>query len=203
MITEEPCRDDGAAELSAPLSSLLLLLRLACSRCRSTHVKALTIPTSTILWWLRAVTWGDSPTAARMSVRYVRTLTKCCHCVVTEIRLHSRDATELTRTEQLAYLCAEHARLLEQLRTLRSEFEELRRAHPPQEEWTAYCQRIEGYKNLLANHCIALEWTRYPPCGRTNVPSPLRHIQIPFCAPSQAPCALVAQEDETANLAVA
>jgi hypothetical protein len=63
---------------------------------------------------------------------------------------------------------------------------------------------MEAYKNLLANHCIALEWMRYPPCGRTDVPSPLRHISIPFSAPSQPPCALaVAQEDEGADRAVA
>jgi hypothetical protein len=110
----------------------------------------------------------------------------------------------LTRTEQLAYFCAEHVRLTEQLRTLRSEFEVLRSAHAPRQEWTAYCQRMEAYKNLLANHCIALEWMRYPPCGRTDVPSPLRHISIPFSTPSQPSCALaIAQEEEAADLAVA
>jgi len=84
----------------------------------------------------------------------------------------------LTRTEQLAYLRAEYACLLDQLRTLRSEFEVLRRAHAPRRAWVAYRQRMEAYKNLLANHCIALEWTRYPPCGRTNVPSPLCDTRV-------------------------
>jgi hypothetical protein len=110
----------------------------------------------------------------------------------------------LTRTEQLAYLRAEHAGLVEQLRTLRSEFEALRSANAPRRAWVAYFQRFEAYKNLLANHYIALEWTRYPPCGRTNVPSPLRHTQIPFSAPPQSPRALaVAQQDKAADLAVA
>jgi hypothetical protein len=87
---------------------------------------------------------------------------------------------------------------------LRSELEALRSADAPQQEWTAYGQRIEAYKNLLANHCTALEWTRYPPCGRTNVPSLLSHIQIPLSAPSQPPRALaVAQEEQAADLAVA
>jgi hypothetical protein len=111
---------------------------------------------------------------------------------------------KLSRTEQLAYLRAEHAGLVEQLRTLRSEFEALRSANAPRRAWLAYCQRIEAYKNLLANHCIALEWTRYPPCGRTNVPSPLRHTQILFSAPPQPPRALaIAQQDKAADRAVA
>jgi hypothetical protein len=110
----------------------------------------------------------------------------------------------LTPTEQLEYLRAEHVRLTEQLRTLRSEFEALQSTHAPQQEWMAYCHRMEAYKNLLANHCIALEWMRYPPCGRTDVPAPLRHTQILFSAPPQPPYALpVAQEDEAADLAVA
>jgi ribosomal 50S subunit-associated protein YjgA (DUF615 family) len=108
----------------------------------------------------------------------------------------------LTHTEQLAYLCAEHVRLTEQLRTLRSEFEALRSARASQEEWMAYCQRMEAYRNLLANHYIALEWTRYPPCGRTNLRSPLRHTQILVSAPPEPPraCA-VAQDEEAADLA--
>jgi hypothetical protein len=123
--------------------------------------------------------------------------------LVLKVRYIHRART-LTRTEQLAYLRDEHVRLTEQLRMLRSEFEALRSAHAPQQEWTAYCQRIEAYKNLLANHCTALEWARYPPCGRTSAPSPLRHTQILFSAPSQPPCALgVAQEEEAADLAVA
>jgi hypothetical protein len=109
----------------------------------------------------------------------------------------------LTPTEQLAYLHDEHACLLEQFRTLRSEFEALRRAYVTPHEWAAHRERVQAYRSLLANHLIALEWMRYPPCGRTNVPSPLRHIQIPFSAPSQPPCALVAQEDGAADLAVA
>ena len=136
-------------------------------------------------------------------------VTKCCDCLPSESSLPfvgipvTEVPHKLTRTEQLAYLRAEHAGLVEQLRTLRSEFEALRSAKAPRRAWEAYCQRIEAYKNLLANHYIALEWTRYPPCGRTSVPSPLRHIQIPFSAPPQPPCALVAQEDEAADLAVA
>jgi hypothetical protein len=148
---------------------------------------------------------GNPPTASRMNERKTSALTKCCDCLRSEGSLHySRPVSELTRTEQLAYLRAEHVGLLEQLRTLRSEFEALRSAPAPQQEWTAYCQRIEAYKNLLANHCTALEWTRYPPCGRTNVPSPLRHLQIPFLAPSQPPRArAVAQQDKAADRAVA
>src|SRR4029453_369654 len=127
-------------------------------------------------------------------------VTKCCDCLSSERSLqYPRPASELTRTEQLAYLCAEHVRLTEQLCTLRSDFEALRSAHAPQQEWTAYCQRMEAYKNLLANHCIALEWTRYPPCGRTSVPSLLRRTQILFSAPPQPPRAFaVAQDEETA-----
>jgi hypothetical protein len=110
----------------------------------------------------------------------------------------------VTRTEQLAYLQTEHVRLTEQLRTLRTEFEALRRASAPRQAWVAYCQRMEAYKNLLANHCIALEWTRYPPCGRTNVPAPLRDTQILFFSALQPPRALsVAQQDKAADRAVA
>jgi hypothetical protein len=111
----------------------------------------------------------------------------------------------LTPTEQLAYLRAEHVRLLEQLRTLRSEFEALRRsARVPPHEWAAYAQRMREHRSLLANHRIALEWTRYPPCGRIRVPSALRHIPIPFSVPSKSPRALaVAQQDKAVDLAVA
>ena len=146
---------------------------------------------------------GNPPTASRMNVRNVRRSRNVVIVFVLKVRYILR-RTDVTRTEQLAYLRAEHARLVEQLRTLRSEFEALRSAHAPRQAWAAYCQRIEAYRNLLANHCIALEWMRYPPCGRTNVPSPLRHTPIPFSAPSQPPRALaVAQQDEAADLAVA
>jgi hypothetical protein len=84
----------------------------------------------------------------------------------------------LTRTEQLAYLRAEHRRLLEQLRTLRSEFEALRRADVPPHELAAHYERVQAYRSLLANHRIALEWMRYPPCGRASVPSPLRDTRV-------------------------
>jgi hypothetical protein len=107
----------------------------------------------------------------------------------------------MTNTEQLAYLRAEHVRLTEQFRTLRSECEALRRAHVPRHEWAAHFERVQAYRSLLANHRIALEWMRYPPCGRTNLASPLRRVQIPFSAPSQPSCALVVQEDEAADLA--
>jgi hypothetical protein len=93
----------------------------------------------------------------------------------------------VTRTEQLAYLREEHVRLLEQFRTLRSEFQALRNAHVAPHEWAAHSQKVQEYKNLLANHRIALEWMRYPPCGRTNVPSPLRHIPVPLSALPQPP----------------
>jgi hypothetical protein len=111
----------------------------------------------------------------------------------------------LTRAEQLAYLLAEHARLVEELRTLRSEFEALlRSAHVPRHGWAEYAERMREHRSRLANHRIALEWTRYPPCGRTAVPSPFRHPAIPFSARSQSPRALaVAQEDKAADFAFA
>jgi MEDS: MEthanogen/methylotroph, DcmR Sensory domain len=105
-------------------------------------------------------------------------VTKCCDCVGREIRLHSGHATALTLTEQLAYLRAEHVRLLEQFRALRSEFEALRRAHVLPHEWAATFQRMREFRNLLANHRIGLEWMRYPPCGRTSVPSPLCDTRV-------------------------
>jgi hypothetical protein len=115
----------------------------------------------------------------------------------------------MTRLEKLAYLRGEHARLVEQFRTLRSEFEALQRARAPRHGCAAYSQRLREYaqqlrehRSLHANHRIALEWTRYPPCGRTSVPSPLRHIPIPFSASSRPPCAFaVAHEEEAADLA--
>jgi hypothetical protein len=110
----------------------------------------------------------------------------------------------LTRTEQLAYLREEHVRLLEQFRTLRSEFQALRNADVPPHEWAAHSHKVQEFTNLLANHRIALEWMRDPPCGRTSVPSPLRHTRIPFSAPPQPPRALaVAQQDKAADLMIA
>jgi hypothetical protein len=153
---------------------------------------------------LRAVTCGEPPNrVTHECAEDVRKSRNVVIVLVLKVRyIHER----LTRSEQLAYLLAEHARLVEQLRTLRSEFEAalLRSAHIPRHGWAAYTQRIREHRSLLANHRIALEWTRYPPCGRTNVPSPLRHLQIPFLAPSQPPRARsVAQQDKAADLAIA
>jgi hypothetical protein len=108
--------------------------------------------------------------------------------------------TAVTRSDQRAYLRAEHACLVEQLHTLRSEFEALRCG--PRHDWAEFVQRVRAYRSLLANHRIALEWTHCPP--GTRVPSPLRHIPVPFSAPSQPPRTLsVAQHDQAADLAIA
>jgi hypothetical protein len=164
---------------------------------------------------LRAVhLWGTPPNrvAKECAEEPVPQITKCCeHCEKNDVALglqgrYIRVAKALTPTEQLAYLRAEHACLVEQFRTLRSEFEALLRFHilPHERAATAHRERMQAFRSLLANHRIGLEWMRYPPCGRTNVPSPLRDTRIPFSGSSQPPCAFaVAQEEETADRAVA
>jgi hypothetical protein len=105
----------------------------------------------------------------------------------------------LTRTEALTYLRAERLCLDEQLRSLDSEFEALRKAQFPQQEFAEYCHRMQAYWNLVENHFIAVEWTLYPPCGRTNRSSPFVVL-----TPTEAPSALaIAQHVETEDLAVA
>ena len=140
-----------------------------------------------------------------MNVRNLRRSRNVVIVLVLKVRyIHRRK--DVTRSEKLAYLRAEHARLVEQFRTLRSEFEAalLRNAHVPRHGWSTYAQRIGEHRSLLANHRIALEWTLFPPCGRTRVPSSLRHTTVPFSAPSQPPRTLsVAQHDQAADLAIA
>jgi hypothetical protein len=90
----------------------------------------------------------------------------------------------LTYTEKIAYLRAERLRLDEQRRGLLQEFELLlRRAHFSRREWAAHRQRMAEYRNLEANHRIAVKWTLSPPCGRIDS-SPL-HRSDSVAAPKR------------------
>ena len=74
----------------------------------------------------------------------------------------------MTRAEQFAYLCVEHACLRLEHQRLMQVFEELERANAPLTEWTAHALEVQAHQGLLANHRIALQWTRNPPWGRTR-----------------------------------
>jgi len=73
----------------------------------------------------------------------------------------------MTRAEQFAYLCVEHACLRLEHQRLMHVFEELERANPSVAEWNDHLLEVQAHRGLLANHRIALQWMRHPPCERT------------------------------------
>jgi hypothetical protein len=91
-------------------------------------------------------------------------------------------------------------RLSEQFRTLQREFEALRSANVS--EWAAFQLKLQEHRGLLANHHIALEWTLYPPCGRTSLPRSSRTTL--FFTPAAPPRArAVAPQNEATDLTAA
>lgn len=77
-----------------------------------------------------------------------------------------RIAGVVTRTEQRAYIRAEHERLTAEHLRLRSAFETLRMNGFPQQELGAHIRRMRAYIELLENHLIGLDWMRRPPWER-------------------------------------
>ena len=140
---------------------------------------------------------GHAPTRCR--IECVKTH-RCLSSDVCYIRVAPTRSHRLTRIEQLRYLRAEHSRLTEQFRTLRSEFETLRGADIA--EWAAFQLKLQEYLGLLANHHIALEWTLYPPCGRTSPPRSSRTTL--FFTPAPPPRArAAAPQNEATDLTAA
>jgi hypothetical protein len=73
----------------------------------------------------------------------------------------------MTRSEQRAYLRAEHERLRAEHLRLRSEFEALCKTGLSQVELRAHVHRMRAHLDLLGNHLVGLEWMRHPPWERT------------------------------------
>ncbi|HEU5254421.1 MAG TPA: hypothetical protein VFU28_00405 [Vicinamibacterales bacterium] len=83
---------------------------------------------------------------------------------------------------------------------MRSEFEALRDGSVL--EWSAFQLKLQEHRGLLANHRIALEWMRHPPCGRTSPPRSSRMTL--FFTPATPPRArAVAPQNEAADLTAA
>ena len=72
----------------------------------------------------------------------------------------------MTRTEQRAYLRAEHERLMMEHLRMRRDFEALRMRDFSKYEVRAQIQRLRAHFNLLENHLLGLDWMRRPPWDR-------------------------------------
>ena len=82
---------------------------------------------------------------------------------------HAECSATVTPSEQFAYLLTEHMLLGEEHRRLMRTFATLKRARPSNARWKAHRRDVQAHKSLLANHRIALEWMRHPPCGRIRL----------------------------------
>ena len=65
----------------------------------------------------------------------------------------------LTRHDTFTYLLAESRCLAEEADILRQECVALRHAPFTMEAWVAYSLKLRAYRDLLANHTIAIKWT--------------------------------------------
>ena len=65
----------------------------------------------------------------------------------------------LTRRDTFTYLLAESRCLAEEADILRQECVALRRAPFTMEAWVVYSLKLRAYRDLLANHTIAIKWT--------------------------------------------
>jgi hypothetical protein len=68
----------------------------------------------------------------------------------------------MTRHEAVVYLCAESRSLADESRDLRHELEVLRKTPFARHAWAMHLGRLQAFRRLVTNHCLAFKWTIGP-----------------------------------------